>query len=166
MVYFSWVEDSAFSIWMRESNWGFFGALILHSLAMGLTVGINVAVALRVLGMAPGVPLSLMSRFYRPMWVGGVLVLLSGMLLLLAYPAKALTNPVFYIKIVGIIAALAISRHFLTQLMTGDRRLDHGTLPVRIRWLAVAALVLWCISIGAGRFLAYTYSVLLASSVY
>ncbi|OGT73817.1 MAG: hypothetical protein A3H44_02995 [Gammaproteobacteria bacterium RIFCSPLOWO2_02_FULL_57_10] len=161
----AWLEQTAISIWLRESEWGFFFPLVLHSLAMGLVVGINLAVALRIVGVAPAVPLSFMCRFYPLMRGGAVVILISGLLLLLAYPAKALTNPVFYIKLICIVAALYIARRFRVRLMM-NRLHDQEALPSHVRTIAVFALLLWIVSISAGRFLAYTNSILLASSFY
>ena len=95
MDYLLWLEATPFSTWMRESGTAFFSTLVFHSIAMGFVVGVHVATNLRILGVAPGVPLSLMRRFFPVLWVGLVVVSLSGALLLVAYPAKALTNPVF-----------------------------------------------------------------------
>ena len=80
---------------MRESGPVFFSSLILHSVAMGFAVGIQVAADLRILGVAPRVHLSLMKRFSSVLWVSLIIILVSGVLLLAAYPAKALTNRCF-----------------------------------------------------------------------
>ena len=165
MYYFARIEETGFSIWLRESDWGFFSALTFHSLALALVVGINLAINLRVLGFAERVPINLMNRFFPLMGIGLVIVLLSGVLLLIAYPAKALTNVVFYLKIAAIVAALLLTWHFNRTLM---RQTDQGLAKITStqKKMAATALLLWVISIGAGRFLAYTHSVLLASRFY
>ena len=107
MEYLAWFEATSFSTWMRESGPAFFFSLILHSLAMGFAVGVHVAADLRILGIAPRVPLSLMRRFSSVLWVSLFVILVSGVLLLAAYPAKALTNPVFYLKLAAVAASTA-----------------------------------------------------------
>src|SRR5690606_2186296 len=47
-----------------------------------------------------------MRRFFPAAWIGFTIALVSGVLLLLAYPTKALTDPVFYLKLALIAAAL------------------------------------------------------------
>ena len=84
MDYLLWLEETAFSTWMRESGPAFFSSLVLHSVAMGFVVGVNVATDLRVLGVAPGVPLSRMRSFRPVAWVALVVVAVSGALLLTA----------------------------------------------------------------------------------
>ena len=162
MEYLLWLEETAFSTWMRESGPAFFSTLVAHSVAMGFIVGVHVATALRVLGVAPGVPLSLMRRFSPVAWVSLAAVSVSGTLLLVAYPAKALTNPVFYLKLLAVLAALLIAR-FQAHGLLRDTGYDTGPLPRGAKVLAAASLVLWARAITSGRLLPYTYGVLMAS---
>ena len=162
MDYLLWMADTPFSIWIRESGPAFFGSLILHSVAMGFVVGVHVAMNLRILGMAPGIPLSLMRRFFPVFWVGLVFVSLSGVLLLIAYPAKALTNPVFYLKLSAIVIALFITRS-LAKGVLQDPSYDAEPVPRKARMLAALSLFLWAGAVTSGRFLAYTYKILMAS---
>ena len=162
MDYLLWLEDTPFSIWIRESGPAFFGSLILHSVAMGFVVGVHVAMNLRILGMAPGIPLSLMRRFFSVFWVGLVFVSLSGVLLLIAYPAKALTNPVFYLKLSAIVIALFITRS-LAKGVLQDPSYDAEPVARKARMLAALSLFLWAGAVTSGRFLAYTYKILMAS---
>ena len=162
MDYLLWLEGTPFSIWIRESGPAFFGSLILHSVAMGFVVGVHVAMNLRILGMAPGIPLSLMRRFFPVFWVGLVFVSLSGVLLLIAYPAKALTNPVFYLKLSAIVIALFITRS-LAKGVLQDPSYDVEPAPKKARVLATVSIFLWAGAVTSGRFLAYTYKILMAS---
>ena len=162
MDYLLWLEDTPFSIWIRDSGPAFFGSLILHSVAMGFVVGVHVSMNLRILGMAPGIPLSLMRRFFPVFWVGLVFVSLSGVLLLIAYPAKALTNPVFYLKLSAIVTALFITKS-LAKGVLQDPSYDAERAPRKARVLATVSIFLWAGAVTSGRFLAYTYKILMAS---
>ncbi len=157
-----WLEETRFSTWMRESGPAFFSSLVFHSIGMAFVTGIHVATDLRILGVAPGVPRSLMRRYTPVLWASLVVVTVSGLLLLLAYPAKALTNPVFYFKLVAIAAALWIMRALMRGLL-GDSRHDAAPAPRKARILAGVSLALWAAVITSGRFLAYTAKVMLAS---
>ena len=165
LEYLVWLEETAFSTWMRESGPAFFSTLVFHSVAMGFVVGVHVATDLRILGVASGVPLSLMRRFFPVVWVNLVIISVSGALLLMAYPAKALTNPVFYLKLAAVLTALLITRS-LTRGLLQDPGYDTGPLPLRARVLAVLSLVLWAGAITSGRLLAYTNNMLMASHQY
>ena len=81
----------------------------------------------------------------------------------MAYPAKALTNPVFYLKLSALVTALLISRYFQKMLAGAGENFELERLVPRLAYLS---LVLWIVTVTAGRFLAYTHSVLLASRFY
>jgi hypothetical protein len=86
------------------------------------------------------------------MWMGLWLNVLSGIALLIGYPTKALTNPVFYLKLLFIAAALVILKNV-------RRRLPIEAVPSReLRMLAAASLACWAGAIVGGRLLAYTYT--------
>jgi hypothetical protein len=146
---FAWIEASALSAWIRESPslWAFPFILILHTVGMGFLVGANIAIDLRVLGFAPRIPESLLAKFFGVIKVAFFINAISGILLLIGYPTKALTNPLFYVKL-GLIA-FAMSQ-------TG--RIVRTKGPV----LAVMSLGAWAGAVAAGRFLAYTYVHLMA----
>ena len=95
MEYLVWFEATSFSTWMRESGPAFFSSLILHSVAMGFAVGIHVAADLRILGVAPRVPLSLMKRFSSVLWgmMVGKLALVESLLAHGADPHARLAKP-------------------------------------------------------------------------
>jgi hypothetical protein len=160
--FFTWLESTALSIWLREepSLWAFPFVLILHTWGLAFLVGANVAVGVRILGAARGVPLGSLERYFRVMWFGFWVNAFSGVLLLIAYPTKALTNPLFYIKLVLVAAGLLLAgriRGHMRELTSTDLR----PMPGSVRMLAIASLCCWVASITAGRFLAYTYTRLL-----
>ena len=96
------------------------------------------------------------------MWLGFGINALSGLVLLAAYPAKALTNWVFFAKLLLVVVALwvveRIKRELVVTAGAGTREVSPGA-----RQLAVVSLVVWALTILAGRFLAYTHHILLAS---
>jgi len=165
MEYLAWLERTGFSTWLRESGPAFFSSLIFHALGMGFLVGTYVVTDLRVLGFAPDVPLSLVCRFRAVTRAALAVAVASGVLLLVAYPAKALTNPLFYVKLLAAAAALFVG-HALARAVLEDATHDSGPLPGRARALAALSIVLWITVITSGRFLAYTYNVLMASDLY
>jgi hypothetical protein len=95
------------------------------------------------------------------MWLGFGINLVSGLALLLAYPAKALTNGVFYLKMALVLAAVYVAARINRELAAG------GGVAALVagfdarRW-AVISLLIWAAAIVTGRLLAYTHSVLFA----
>lgn len=164
MQHLAWLEATGLSTWMRESGLAFFSTLILHAIGMGFIVGVHAATDLRILGLAPGVPLSMMGRFRQVGRAALAVVLASGVLLLVAYPTKALTNPLFYAKLLAVASALVVGRS-ISRGVLGDRSHDTGAVPARAKALAALSLALWVAAIASGRFLAYTYRILMAEDV-
>jgi hypothetical protein len=157
--FFSLLENSAFSVFLRESPslWAFPFILILHTVGLAFLVGANVARDVRVLGLAPGVPIRTLERYTVVMWTGFWVNAVSGVLLILAYPTKALTNPLFYVKLVLIAIGLGVASKLRARLRALPVP-DAHVLPPRLKALSVVSLVCWAAGITAGRLLAYTYS--------
>ena len=161
--FLAWVESTALSQWIigSPSMFAFPGILTLHAIGMGFAVGISAAIDLRILGAAPNVPLRELRRFLPILWAGFWMNAVSGVLLLIGYPTKALTNPVFYLKLTLIAAAMVLLVRISRQVFptgTGGS-LDPPDQPISstLRNLAIASLVCWAGAITAGRLLAYTY---------
>ena len=153
-----WLESTALSEWVTgsPSMLAFPGILALHAIGMGLAAGLAGVLDLRILGVAPGVPLAEFRRFQPVLWAGFWLNAVSGVLLLVAYPTKALTNPVFYLKLLLIAVAMVLYVRIDRLIRAGDPT-DPSTAR-SLRRFAVTSLVCWGGAITAGRLLAYTYS--------
>ena len=150
--FFAWLESTRLSLWIVQSPslFAFPGILAAHTIGLGLLAGLNVALDLRLLGVAPSVPPAAFARLLPVMWFGLWLNVVTGVLLLLAYPTKALTNPVFYLKLMLIAVGLLLLRATLRRV--GAALPTYGSTKV----LAAASLVVWAATITAGRLLAYT----------
>jgi hypothetical protein len=158
LPFFIWIEESALSIWVSESFIGFPLSLSLHALGMAFLVGVQFLVALRILGVADKVSPVLLHRFYPLMWGSFFVVLISGLLLLAAYPAKGLTNPVFYLKMLIVACGLVLASVIAKQALATDVVVFNR----KHKLLAILIMLLWVLVITLGRLLAYTYKVLLS----
>ena len=163
--FFTWIETTALSTVLRESPslWAFPFVLILHTVGLAFLVGSNVALDVRVLGVARGVPLRTLERYRVVMWTGFWINAVSGVLLLIAYPTKALTNPLFYLKLGFIAVAVTLVRQIRGRI--GLSLPAAGEPDTRMRRMAWACVSCWVISIAAGRFLAYTHTRLMVDLV-
>jgi hypothetical protein len=161
MDVFRWIEQTPLSAFMREDFYAYFVVLIFHAWGMAFLVGGGMAVSLRVMGVASGARLEKFAGFFPFMWVGAVMAILSGLLLLAGYPAKALTNWVFALKFVclGGAALLIVymARHFFPIAARGE------VLPARARWIAAVCFLLWVAGVAAGKMLLHTNKMLLVS---
>lgn len=157
------IEQTALGVWVRESPslLAFPFILWLHTLGLAMLAGVNAGLALWLLGSRT-VPSFDLTSVYRVMWLGFGINALSGLTLLAAYPAKALTNWVFFVKLALVAGAL-----WALQQTKGEIAVANGTaareVSARARNLAMLSLLLWGGTIFAGRLLAYTHHILLAS---
>jgi len=165
--FFIWLEETSISVWVRESPsmLAFPGILVLHTVGMAFLVGTSMAISLRTLGVAAGLPPRTLLKFTPVMWLGFAVNAFSGTALLVAYPTKALTNPVFYVKLFLIAIALAGLRYLIRNI-PGDPGLQAVARPSRTRAVAGLSIVCWIGAITAGRFLAYTYTRLLSTGYF
>jgi hypothetical protein len=157
-AFFAWIEGSALSEWIRgsESLLAFPGIITLHAIGLGILAGGSTAIDLRVLGFAPAVPLGAMARFLPVLWAAFLVNAVSGTLLLIAYPTKALTNPWFYVKLSLVALAVWLVYHIGMTVLRAPAA-DGKPMAPRGKLLAVASLAAWLAVILAGRFLAYTH---------
>src|SRR2546427_8811923 len=102
------IEESGFSTWVRESSsvLAFPSVLLLHTIGMGVVVGINAGLDLRILGLAPALPLAPLEKFFPLLWFGFWVNAITGTILLAADATTKMTNPDFYLKMIFI--ALAV----------------------------------------------------------
>lgn len=152
------IEDSSFSVWMRESDspFTFYLVLLFHTFGLSLLVGANALVDMRLLGFFQSIPIAPLKRFFRIMWIGFWINATTGVLLLISYPTKALTNPVFYTKLVIIGFAIWILMRLEKEVFTGTAA-PQADVIARGATLAKWSLALWVGAISAGRLLAYTF---------
>jgi hypothetical protein len=158
------IEQTGLSVWIRESDsfLAYWLILSFHAIGMGLLVGASAVIDLRILGVAPDLPLSPLKKLYRFIWVGFWIQVASGILLLIAYPTKSLTNPDFYLKLTLIALALMVMQRLRTRVFN-DASLGEAAMMAKGRAFAIWSLVFWVGAVTAGRLLAYTYTTLTAS---
>ena len=162
-----WLEDTPLSVLIREvpSVWGFPFILFLHTLGLGIAAGISVALNLWVLGFAARYPAAPLQRAFPIVWLGFTIALVSGVLLLIAYPTKALTDPIFYLKLALIAAALWQVQWMRARLFESPGAGQAQIPSPAMRGFAAVALALWAGAVLTGRLLAYTYNYLTAADL-
>ena len=144
------IERSGLSTWIRESEsaFAYYFVLVIHNIGLALLVGTCGVLGARLLGFVPELPLVPLRRFFTFIWIGFWLNVVSGVFLLIAYPTKALTNPLFYVKLLLVAVGVWTLRRI-------EREVEVK------RSLALWMLGLWLGVLTAGRALAYTASYIL-----
>jgi hypothetical protein len=155
---FSWIENSALSDWVRDSDCtcAFPIIVTLHNIGMAFLAGGSIVIDLRIIGFASAMPLKPMGRFVPLLWLAFAVNAVTGILLLIAYPTKALTNPLFYIKLSLVALAIGLVYRIATDVLRAPE-VDRKPLAAKPKVLAIASLAAWAALIASGRYLAYTH---------
>ena len=112
-AFLSFLESTDLSTWIRGNSMLAFPTIItLHTIGMGFLAGTSTAIDLRILDFAPGVPLKVMRRLFPLMWLALAINVATGILLVIGYPTKQLTNPIFYTKL----SLLVLALYLLTRI--------------------------------------------------
>ena len=156
MEFLAWLENSPLSTWVRESSslWAYPTVLFLHTIGLATVVGVNAGIDLRILGVAPELPLAPMTRLFPIIWAAFGINAVSGTTLLIADATTKLANPVFYIKMIFIALAL-INLRLLKTRVFGDPLIDKRPLSANAKILAATSLIFWLGATIAGRLMAY-----------
>jgi hypothetical protein len=154
------IENTGFATWIRESPSlaAYTLVLALHAMGLAIVVGFSSVIALRLLGVASGIPLAPARKFFPLMYAGFWINALSGLALLAASATSMLANPLFFVKL-GFVALGVLTMRLLRNRVFGDGQLQAigpgGAVSATGRGLAVASLVCWGGAIVAGRLTAY-----------
>ena len=158
MAFFRSLQNSAFTEWFlgSDSIWTYPTVLTLHTVGMAILVGASFVIHLRVLQVAGAIPLRRLLPLYRFIWIGFAINLLSGLILFVTEAADRIVDPVFYVKMTSIAAALWLGA--IVKRRAIDRHGAPEVTTVPSRSMAAASLALWAIAIVAGRLMAYLKS--------
>jgi hypothetical protein len=153
--FLSFIESSDLSMWVRGDSMLAFPTIITaHTICMGLLAGTSSAIDLRILGVAPGIPLDALRRFYPMMWLALAINAVTGVLMVIGYPTKQLTNPLFYIKLSLVGLGVWLVYRIGVEVLSESGQMAETK---RAKWLARASLATWVSLIIAGRLLEYTH---------
>ena len=156
MEFLRLIEHSSFSQWVTGSSsvLAFPTILLLHTIGMGVVVGINAGIDLRILGLAPALPLAPMEKFFPLLWIGFWVNAFTGVILLAADATTKVTNPDFYVKM-GFIALAIINLRMIRNRVFRDPFIDKKPMTSDAKVLAVTSMIFWLGAITAGRLMAY-----------
>ena len=152
------IEQSGLAGFLRDSpSWLAYPAIItVHTYGMALIVGLNVGIDLRILGVAPRIPLAPLDRLFPVMWLGFWMNAVTGVLLLIAYPTKAFTDPVFYVKMAFVAAAIVYMQLIRNRVIRRASTAQESA-AANGKNLAAVSLLWWFGAVWAGKFVEYTY---------
>jgi hypothetical protein len=149
------LEQSAFSIWLRESTsiWAYPTVLMLHTVGLAMLVGLNAAVDLRVLGFGRGIELAWFRKLFPAMWIGFWMNLVTGAMLFAIDPIVKGTTTLFMFKL-GLVVVGVVLIVVLRRTMYGGAPRAVPVTPAT-KAIALLSLIVWLAAITTGRFMAY-----------
>jgi hypothetical protein len=148
----AWLTSLPLSQALRKLNWLVPWLQIIHILANGFLLAAVVMIDIRIWGISRSQATTAMARRFQSwIWVGLVLLTVSGIALILYAPRRLLTDPTFQVKMV--IMGLAMAATVALQLMAwpaAEPKGSHGRHKL-LSMLATVTLVLWVGVTFAGR---------------
>jgi hypothetical protein len=149
-----WSDNNAFFIWLRESTsvWAYPTVFFLHTLGLVFTAGACIVVDARLLGAARRLPVAAFARYFRAIWIGVAVTLLSGVVMLGSDVAAKVTNRLFPLKMAFVLAAIVLTAMLRKRVASAG---VESNLSPSTRALAAASLVSWIGAIASGKFAAY-----------
>lgn len=150
------LQSSALSTWVREAStvWAYPTILTLHTLGLGILVGVNAMVDLRLLGVGRQIPLTIMEGFFPAMWFGFWLNAITGFMLFAADPITKGATVLFAVKL-GLVAIGVVLIVILRRALYGGAPSDAIIVSPFARRCAGLSLFVWVVATAAGRMMAY-----------
>lgn len=150
------LQDSGLGTWARESSYAYPAANLAHLLGLVLLIGGIGIVDLRLAGLWRRIPPEPLSWALTPFAVVGLLLMVpSGFLMFAADAAPLTRSPVFRLKLLLIMLALANAVAFRLIWRDYLTRWDSMAPPLA-RLMAAGSVLLWLIVGALGRLIAYT----------
>ncbi len=153
-----WLATTPPSALINQSSWMTSTIQSIHIATIAATFGAALMINLRILGLTGRSHAMLeIERRYQPwVWWGLLVLLATGVLLVIAEPARELLNPCFWTKMM-LIAAVALANLWFQRSVQRDVDLwddaDGGRLAIRVG--AAGMILAWCVIMILGRWIAY-----------
>lgn len=151
----SWLTGGWLNLAVASHSWVVPTLQTIHILSVAIVISGVLLINLRIAGLVErGQPIrAVLDRFLWPITIAVAVLAITGTLLIVGEPTRALFRTIFWVKMALILAALA-----LTWSHRPAFSLSHGgaiaAAPGR-KIIAIVALLLWLGVIVAGRWIAY-----------
>jgi uncharacterized membrane protein len=153
-----WLEQTPPSQFIQGESWLVPAVQTVHILAISAVAGSALLINLRLLGAlcTDQSVESISKRFAPVIWWALPILLVTGTVLTIGEPARELLNPVFRLKMVLILTAMALLAYFQKSVSRNPGRYE-GAQRAKGAAIAVAipSLLVWAGIIVAGRWIAY-----------
>ena len=152
----AWLQATPISVTIQSVTWIIPLIQSIHIVTIGIVFVSILMVVLRILGVARvDQPFdAVLVRFSPWMWIGLVVMAITGAVLIVGEPIREFTTTSFWLKMVLIVIGAASAAAFRWSLgsVAGDRQ---PVFSFGLKSAAVATLLLWVVIIFLGRAIAY-----------
>lgn len=153
-----WITETRLSLFMVENFWMVPIMQVIHILSISAAFGASLMLTLRINDLAGGARTvgEVSARYVPWIWWGLVVIVISGLLMIAAEPIRNMVNAVFWIKMGLLAVTILVTILFQNAVRAKAEaagpiwRASGGT-----RATSVAILVLWCLIMVCGRWIAY-----------
>ena len=144
------IGSSDIAAFIRGSRWVYPFVNAAHILGIALVLGTIIALDMRIFGFGRSVTVSAAARFLMPFTITGlVLAIGCGFLLFSVKPPEYAANPMFRLKLILLVLALA------NATILRRRALHHEAPDTILKVGAVVSLLLWTGVLVSGRMIAF-----------
>jgi hypothetical protein len=153
-----WLQATDLSQTIQNVDWIVPAVQTLHILAIAAVLSSALMLALRLLGVAARDQASaaIATRYLPVIWGTLIVLLLTGAILIIGEPARALENPVFILKMTLLAAALSVIGAYQIPLRTNPDFWERSIVrSISVKLIAILSLGLWIGIVCAGRWIAY-----------
>lgn len=152
------VSESALSMWILSWFWTIPLMQTVHILSIAATLAAVLMLNLRVFGMVGHATLGeTAERYTKVFWWALVIAVVSGISMLFGDTVRNLLNSIFWIKMVlvvfGILLAIGYANTLKRHTVAG---VDVAAAGAKVS--GIFLIILWCVIILAGRWIAYAPS--------
>jgi hypothetical protein len=153
-----WLRATPLSLAIASHDWVIPAVQSLHIVTIAALIGSVLVINLRLLGLIElGQAVTALMDHYLPVVAISILVLaLTGAVLILGEPTRALFRITFWIKMGLVLAASLLTWGLSRFSRTPSAVSGVGGAPVVLKTGAIVALLLWTAIIFAGRWIGYT----------
>jgi hypothetical protein len=154
-----WLSNSAMCQWLQSN----FLAIPLfqsaHIVSIAVVFGSTLMVNFKILGLTGGSRTvdQVVARYQRWIWGGLSVLILTGVVLLVSEPIRNLINGVFWVKMALLLTATLVGLWFQgavrKKALAGGDAAVTGDVAIKVG--AVVLIILWCLVITGGRWIAY-----------
>jgi hypothetical protein len=151
------VARSDFAASIRESDYAFPALESIHLIGVALFFGSILMLDLRLLGLAPQLPIRRVGGLFLPLtWIGFAAQVASGTFLFIAYADQLVRTWSFPIKMgLIVVGGLNMLAFHWTTWWNVDKWDQERRTPVGAKIAAVLSIAVWVAAIAAGRWAGY-----------